>query len=113
MAALAYGTRTVPAVDKIVGPGNAYVAAAKRQVRGHVEIDHDAGPSEVVVLADDTADPGWVAVDLLAQAEHGSGDETVVLVTTIARPGRRGRAARGRGPPVGGQRTATRRALAP
>jgi histidinol dehydrogenase len=81
VAALAYGTRSVPAVDKIVGPGNAYVAAAKRQVRGRVEIDHEAGPSEVVVLADATADPGWVAVDLLAQAEHGSGEETVVLVT--------------------------------
>ena len=76
IAALAYGTRQVPAVAKIVGPGNAYVAAAKRQVRGTVEIDHDAGPSEVVVLADATADPSWVAADLLAQAEHGSGDET-------------------------------------
>jgi len=88
VAALAYGTRTVPRVAKIVGPGNAYVAAAKRQVRGLVEIDHEAGPSEVVVLADETADPGWVAADLLAQAEHGSGDETVVLVTpseTLAR----------------------------
>ena len=84
VAALAYGTGSVRAVDKIVGPGNAYVAAAKRQVRGQVEIDHEAGPSEVVVLADDTADPGWVAVDLLAQAEHGSGDETVVLVTPCA-----------------------------
>jgi histidinol dehydrogenase len=82
VAALAYGTRTVPAVDKIVGPGNAYVAAAKRLVRGQVEIDSEAGPSEVAILADDTADPGWVAADLLAQAEHGSGDETVVLVTT-------------------------------
>ena len=81
VAALAYGTRRVPAVVKIVGPGNAYVAAAKRQVRGPVEIDHDAGPSEVVVLADETADAGFVAADLLAQAEHGSGDETVVLVT--------------------------------
>jgi histidinol dehydrogenase len=81
VAALAYGTRTVPAVDKIVGPGNAWVAAAKRQVRGAVEVDHEAGPSEVVVLADETADAGHVAVDLLAQAEHGSGDETVVLVT--------------------------------
>jgi len=81
VAALAYGTRTVPAVDKIVGPGNAYVAAAKRLVRGQVEIDGEAGPSEVVILADDSADPGWVAADLLAQAEHGSGDETVVLVT--------------------------------
>jgi len=82
VAALAYGTKTVAAVDKIVGPGNAYVAAAKRQVRGLVEIDHEAGPSEVVILADDSADAGHVAADLLAQAEHGSGDETVVLVTT-------------------------------
>ena len=81
VAALAFGTRSVPAVDKIVGPGNAYVAAAKRLVRGQVETDAEAGPSEVVVLADDTADPGWVAADLLAQAEHGSGEETVVLVT--------------------------------
>jgi len=81
IAALAYGTRSVPAVDKIVGPGNAYVAAAKRLVRGQVEIDSEAGPSEVAILADATADPGWVAADLLAQAEHGSGDETVVLVT--------------------------------
>jgi len=81
VAALAYGTRTIPAVAKIVGPGNAYVAAAKRQVRGVVEIDHEAGPSEVVILADESADPGWVAADLLAQAEHGSGDETVVLVS--------------------------------
>jgi histidinol dehydrogenase len=82
VAALAWGTRTIRAVDKIVGPGNAYVAAAKRLVRGQVEIDSEAGPSEVVILADDTADAGWVAADLLAQAEHGSGDETVVLVTT-------------------------------
>jgi histidinol dehydrogenase len=81
IAALAYGTETVPAVAKIVGPGNAYVAAAKRLVRGRVEIDQEAGPSEVVILADDTADPGLVAADLLAQAEHGSGEETVVLVT--------------------------------
>lgn len=81
IAALAYGTSSIPAVSKIVGPGNAYVAAAKRQVRGQVEIDRDAGPSEVVVLADDTADPGWVALDLLAQAEHGSGHELAVLVT--------------------------------
>jgi histidinol dehydrogenase len=84
IAALAYGTRRIEAVSKIVGPGNAYVAAAKRQVRGHVEIDHEAGPSEVVILADDSADAGYVAADLLAQAEHGSGDETVVLVTTSA-----------------------------
>jgi histidinol dehydrogenase len=81
VAALAFGTATVPAVAKIVGPGNAFVAAAKRQVRGVVEIDQEAGPSEVVVLADETADASWVAADLLAQAEHGSGDETAVLVT--------------------------------
>src|SRR5262249_47183534 len=84
VAAFAYGTRAIPAVDKIVGPGNSYVAAAKRQVRGTVEIDHEAGPSEGVVLPDQTADAGHVAADLLAQAEHGSGDETVVLVTTSA-----------------------------
>ncbi|MGE5127972.1 MAG: histidinol dehydrogenase [Betaproteobacteria bacterium] len=81
IAALAFGTKTVPAVDKIVGPGNAYVAAAKRLVRGRVEIDGEAGPSEVAILADGSADAGLVAADLLAQAEHGSGDETVALVT--------------------------------
>ena len=82
VAALAFGTRTVPAVAKIAGPGNAYVAEAKRQVRGRVDVDREAGPSEVVILADETADAGWVAADLLAQAEHGSGEETVVLITT-------------------------------
>jgi histidinol dehydrogenase len=84
VAALAFGTATVPAVAKIVGPGNAFVAAAKRQVRGVVEIDQEAGPSEVVVIADDSADAAWVAADLLAQAEHGSGDETAILVTPSA-----------------------------
>jgi histidinol dehydrogenase len=84
IAALAFGTRTVPAVAKIAGPGNAYVAEAKRQVRGRVDVDREAGPSEVVILADETADAGWVAADLLAQAEHGSGEEMVVLVTTSA-----------------------------
>jgi histidinol dehydrogenase len=88
VAALAHGTETVPAVHKIVGPGNAFVAEAKRQVRGLVEIDGEAGPSEIVVLADETADPGHVAADLLAQAEHGSGDETVVLVTPSRELGR-------------------------
>ena len=83
IAALAYGTRTIPAVDAIVGPGNAYVAAAKRLVRGRVQIDSEAGPSEVAILADASADAGLVAADLLAQAEHGSGDETVVLVTPV------------------------------
>jgi histidinol dehydrogenase len=81
VAALAYGTASIPAVSKIVGPGNAYVTEAKRQVRGTVDIDQEAGPSEVVILADETADAGWVAVDLLAQAEHGSGSEIVALVT--------------------------------
>jgi histidinol dehydrogenase len=84
IAALAYGTQTVPAVAKIVGPGNAFVAAAKRQLQGVVATDGDAGPSEVVILADATADARLVAADLLAQAEHGSGEESVVLVTTSA-----------------------------
>jgi histidinol dehydrogenase len=84
VAALAYGTSSVPAVDRIVGPGNAYVTAAKRLVRGQVEIDSEAGPSEIAILADASADAGWVAADLLAQAEHGSGDEVVILVTPSA-----------------------------
>jgi histidinol dehydrogenase len=70
VAALAYGTESVPRVDKIVGPGNAYVAAAKRLVFGDVGIDSIAGPTELVVAADDSVDPAWVAADLLAQAEH-------------------------------------------
>ena len=80
VAALAFGTDTVPAVDKIVGPGNAYVAAAKKKVFGRVGIDSVAGPSEIGVLADDTADPEFVAADLLSQAEH---DEraSAILVT--------------------------------
>lgn len=80
VAALAYGTETVPAVDKIVGPGNAYTQAAKRRVFGAVAIDAEAGPSEVLIVADDAADPELVAADLLAQAEH---DEMagVVLAT--------------------------------
>ncbi|MGE0452262.1 MAG: histidinol dehydrogenase [Vicinamibacteria bacterium] len=89
IAALAYGTESVPAVAKIVGPGNAWVVAAKRLVRGRVEIDNEAGPSELAILADASASVRLVAADLLAQAEHGSGDETVVLVTPSARLGRR------------------------
>jgi histidinol dehydrogenase len=81
IAALAFGTETVRPVDKIVGPGNAYVAAAKRQVYGTVDIDSVAGPSEVVICADGSVSPEWVALDLLAQAEHGSGDEFAVCVT--------------------------------
>jgi histidinol dehydrogenase len=70
IAALAYGTQTIPRVDKIVGPGNAYVAAAKKLVFGQVAIDMIAGPSEVVVIADSTANPAFAAADMLAQAEH-------------------------------------------
>jgi len=81
VAALAYGTRTVPRVDKIVGPGNAWVASAKRQVYGEVDIDSIAGPSEVLIIADGDADPAWVAADLIAQAEHDT-EARAVLVTT-------------------------------
>lgn len=81
IAAFAYGTETIPKVDKITGPGNAWVQAAKRLVYGAVDIDGVAGPSEVLVIADDSADPAYVAADLLAQAEHGSGDETALLLT--------------------------------
>jgi histidinol dehydrogenase len=73
VAAMAFGTATVPRCDVIVGPGNAYVTEAKRQVMGQVGIDSLAGPSEVLVIADDTGDPAWLAADLLAQAEHGAG----------------------------------------
>ena len=81
IAALAYGTETVPRVDKITGPGNKFVAAAKRHVFGVVGIDSIAGPSEVVVLADESARPDFVAADLLAQAEH-SEDASAILITT-------------------------------
>lgn len=88
IGALAYGTRTVPAVDKIFGPGNAYVVEAKRQVFGTVGVDLLPGPSEVMVIADETARPDFVAADLLAQAEHGSGKEKVFFVTTSSALGR-------------------------
>ena len=84
IAALAFGTATIAPVDKIVGPGNAYVAAAKRRVFGVVGIDMIAGPSEVVVLADATADPRFVAADLLAQAEHDEAAQSI-LITDDAR----------------------------
>ncbi len=84
VAALAYGTGTVPAVDKIVGPGNAYVAAAKRRVFGRVGIDMIAGPSEVVVICDDGADPRWVAMDLFAQAEHDEMAQSIVICPSRA-----------------------------
>jgi histidinol dehydrogenase len=85
IAALAYGTATIRRVQKIFGPGNAYVVAAKRLVVGHVAIDLLPGPSELLVLADDTANAKFVAADMLAQAEHGTGHERVWLVTTSAR----------------------------
>jgi histidinol dehydrogenase len=78
---MAFGTSTIKQVQKIFGPGNAYVVTAKRLVVGHVSIDLLPGPSELLVLADDTASPKHVAADLLAQAEHGSGHERVWLVT--------------------------------
>lgn len=83
VAALAYGTETVPRVDKIVGPGNVWVATAKRLVFGQVGIDSFAGPSEVVVVCDETADPAWIAADLLAQAEH---DREAAAVAITWRP---------------------------
>ncbi len=82
VAMLAFGTTKVTRVDKITGPGNVYAALAKKEVFGTVDIDMVAGPSEILVMFDETADPDWVAADLLSQAEHGSGYEAVVGVTT-------------------------------
>lgn len=84
IGALAYGTESIPKVDKIVGPGNIYVALAKKAVYGHVSIDAIAGPSEILVIADETANPRYVAADLLSQAEH---DElaSAILITTSAK----------------------------
>lgn len=84
VGALAYGTESVPAVDKIVGPGNAYVAEAKRLVFGTVGIDMIAGPSEILIIADDTADPGYAAADLLSQAEHDPIASAVLLTPSEA-----------------------------
>ena len=84
VAALAYGTQTIPQVDKIVGPGNAYVASAKRRVFGTVGIDMVAGPSEVLVIADASANPDWVAMDLFAQAEHDELAQSILLCPDAA-----------------------------
>ena len=84
VAALAYGTQSIPAVDKIVGPGNIYVATAKRKVFGKVGIDMIAGPSEILVLADGGCDPAWVAADLLSQAEHDRLASAVLLTDSMA-----------------------------
>jgi len=88
VGALAYGTATIRPVDKIVGPGNAYVAAAKRRVFGTVGIDMIAGPSEILVVADNGNDPGWIAADLLSQAEHDTAAQSI-LITDDADFGRR------------------------
>jgi len=87
VAALAYGTETIQAVDKITGPGNAYVAAAKRRVFGRVGIDMIAGPSEILVISDGSADPDWLALDLLSQAEHDESAQSI-LITPDAAHGR-------------------------
>ncbi|MEZ7813594.1 MAG: histidinol dehydrogenase [Paracoccaceae bacterium] len=79
IAALAYGTETIQAVDKITGPGNAYVAAAKRQVFGQVGIDMIAGPSEILIIADGDNDPDWIALDLLSQAEHDKSAQSILI----------------------------------
>ncbi len=84
IAAMAYGTETIAPVDKITGPGNAYVAAAKRRVFGRVGIDMIAGPSEILVIADSTADPDWVALDLLSQAEHDEVAQAILITDDAA-----------------------------
>jgi len=84
VGAMAFGTTTIPAVDKVFGPGNAYVCEAKRQVFGTVGVDSLPGPSEVMIIADETARADFAAADLLAQAEHGSGREKIYLLATSA-----------------------------
>jgi histidinol dehydrogenase len=84
VAALAYGTQSIRPVDKITGPGNAYVAAAKRRVFGQVGIDLIAGPSEILVVADNQNDPGWIAADLLSQAEHDPSSQSVLITDDAA-----------------------------
>ena len=84
VAALAYGTESIMAVDKIVGPGNAWVAAAKREVFGQVGIDSIAGPSEILVIADAANDPDWIAADLLSQAEHDASSQSILITDDAA-----------------------------
>ena len=84
VAALAYGTATVPKVDKIVGPGNIYVATAKRMVFGAVGIDMIAGPSEILVVCDGETDPDWIAMDLFSQAEHDEDAQSILIATDAA-----------------------------
>ncbi len=92
IAAMAYGADPIPAVDKIVGPGNAWVAAAKRRVFGHVGIDSIAGPSEVVVIADGAQNPDWAAADLMAQAEHDASAQSILITDDAAFAAEVGRA---------------------
>lgn len=84
IAALAYGTESIAPVDKITGPGNAFVAAAKRRVFGKVGIDMIAGPSEILVIADGTGDPDWIALDLMSQAEHDESAQALLITTDAA-----------------------------
>lgn len=84
VAALAYGTDTIAPVDKITGPGNAFVAAAKRRVFGKVGIDMIAGPSEILVIADKDNDPDWIALDLLSQAEHDESAQSILITDDAA-----------------------------
>src|SRR5258705_9398531 len=84
VAALAYGTQSIRPVDKITGPGNAYVAAAKREVFGQVGIDSIAGPSEILVIADAANNPGWIAADLLSQAEHDASSQSILITDDAA-----------------------------
>ena len=88
IGAMAFGTKSVPKVQKIVGPGNQFVTAAKRQVYGYVDLDLVAGPSEIAILSDQTANPRYVAMDLLSQLEHGTGEERALLITTSKRVAR-------------------------
>jgi histidinol dehydrogenase len=88
IAALAYGTQSIPEVSMITGPGNAFVAAAKKQVQGHVGIDMIAGPSEVLVIADETANPAYIAIDLMAQAEHDPRAACYLVTTDATMPQR-------------------------
>ena len=83
IAAMAYGTKTIKKVDKIVGPGNAFVASAKKQVFGDVGIDMIAGPSEVTIVADKSSKPDWIAADLIAQAEHDETSQSIILADDI------------------------------
>ena len=96
VAALAYGTQSIAPVDKITGPGNAYVAAAKRRVFGQVGIDLIAGPSEILVVADGQNDPAWIAADLLSQAEHDASSQSILITDDAAFADARGRGRRDR-----------------